>query len=102
MTDPVVIPLNAVASQSVKVLLSSRSVQLDIKQRSTGLFMDVYLDGTLKLAGVICQNKNWIVQKSYFGLPGDMKFIDQEGDNDPEYSGLGDRYVLMYQEGANG
>ncbi|GAA3686748.1 MULTISPECIES: phage baseplate plug family protein [Acetobacter] len=101
MADPVVIPLNAVAQQSVQVTLSSQSVQLDIQQRTTGLYMNIWLNGTMIIAGLLCQDRTWIVQKSYFGMPGDMMFADQEGKSDPDYSGLSGRYVLMYQEGVN-
>lgn len=101
MTDPIVIPLNAVAQQSVQTTLSGQSVQLDIQQRRTGLYMNIWLNGTMIIAGLLCQDRTWLVQKSYFGMPGDMIFADQEGEADPEYSGLSGRYVLMYQEGKN-
>lgn len=100
MTDLVTIPLNAVASQTIQVPLSGYSVQLDIRQRSTGLFMDIYLDNTLMLAGVLCQNCTWIVREAYHGFPGDMAFVDTQGSEDPQYSGLNARWVLYYLEGA--
>ncbi|GBR56518.1 phage baseplate plug family protein [Gluconobacter sphaericus] len=101
MSDPVVIPLSAVASQTVLVPLSSQSIQLDIAQLATGLFMNITLNGTLVMAGVLCQDRTWIVRKSYFGLPGDLVFVDTMGTDDPDYSGLGKRYLLYYQEGQN-
>ena len=101
MADPVVIPLNAGAQQSVQVTLSSQSVQLDIQQRTNGLYMNIWLNGTMIIAGLLCQDRTWLVQKSYCGMPGDMIFADQEGETDPDYSGLGSQYVLMYQEGMN-
>lgn len=95
------IPINAVAYQSVKVPLSGQSVQLDIQQRSTGLYMNIWLNNTMIMAGVLCQNKTWIVRKAYFGMPGDLTFVDTKGDDDPNSSGLGDRFILYYQEGQN-
>ncbi|MBO1325339.1 hypothetical protein K2X14_11630 [Acetobacter sp. TBRC 12305] len=96
-----IIPINAVAYQAIKVPLSGHSVQLDIQQRSTGLYMNITLDGTLIMAGVICQDRTWIVRKAYFGMPGDLAFQDTQGTDDPVYSGLGSRFVLVYVEGQN-
>ncbi|WP_291365368.1 hypothetical protein [Acetobacter sp. UBA5411] len=101
MTDPVTIPLNATPRQSVTVPLSGSSVELEIYQLSTGLFMDVYLSGTLTIAGVLCQDRTWIIRKSCYGFPGDLSFVDTQGSSDPDYTGLTDRYVLIYQEGQN-
>lgn len=101
MADPVVIPLNAVAQQSVQVTLSNQSVQLDIQQRTNGLYMNIWLNGAMIIAGVLCQNKTWIVRKAYFGMPGDLTFVDAAGDDDPSSSGLGWRFILYYQEGQN-
>lgn len=101
MASPEVIPLTATAFQSLKLTLSGKVVQLDIQQRSTGLYMDVWLSAKRILAGVICLNRTWLVRDAYFGMPGDLVFIDQQGSSDPEYSGLGSRYLLMYEEGKN-
>ncbi|MFT9064570.1 MAG: hypothetical protein ABF430_12270 [Acetobacter persici] len=101
MADPVVIPLSAVAYQSLKLTLSGRAVQLDIQQRTNGLYATIWLDGTMILAGIVCQDRTWIVRRAYLGMPGDLVFIDQYGQNDPDYTGLGARYVLMYEAGKN-
>lgn len=95
------IPLSATAYQSINVTLSGRNVRLDIQQRTTGLYMTVWLDGTIVVAGIICQDRNWIVRHPYIGMPGDLAFADTQGTSDPTYDGLGTRYVLIYREGQN-
>ena len=95
------IPLNPVAFQSIKVPLSGKSVQLDIQQRTNGLYINIWLSGKMIMAGIICQNKTWIVRAAYLGMPGDLTFVDTVGKSNPEYSGLGSRYRLYYQEGQN-
>ncbi|MCP1257899.1 phage baseplate plug family protein [Acetobacter lambici] len=35
-------------------------------------------------------------------LPGDLAFADTQGTQDPDYTGLGSRFVLVYAEDANG
>lgn len=101
MTSPISIPALPVASQSLNVTLSRQNVRLDIFQRSTGLFMNVWLNGTMIVAGAICQDRNWIVRYGYLGLPGDLSFLDTQGEDDPTYDGIGSRYLLIYQEGQN-
>lgn len=101
MTDPVVIPIVAVAFQSVQVPLSGQQFQLDIQQRSTGLYMTIIMNNSQIISGVLCQDRTWIVRRACYGLPGDFTFVDMQGTNDPSYDGLGSRYVLFYQEGKN-
>ncbi|MBO1326045.1 hypothetical protein K2X14_10235 [Acetobacter sp. TBRC 12305] len=95
------VPLSPVAAQSVQVPLSGHMVQIDLRQNSTGLYMTLTLDGTMLLAGVLCQDRTWLVRKSYFGLPGDFAFCDMQGISDPSYTELGSRFVLVYAPGVH-
>jgi hypothetical protein len=91
-----VIPLLSVPSQTLQVVLNNQSVTLNIYQRFFGLFMDVYSSTDLIIAGVVCQNANYIVRSLYLGFSGDFSFLDSQGANDPYYTGLGTRYQLFY------
>ncbi|MBL7235918.1 MAG: hypothetical protein JJK57_05080 [Komagataeibacter hansenii] len=101
MAIPQVIPLSAIAAQSVNVVVSQQVMRLDIRQRATGLFIDISCRDTPVLCGVMCRDRTWIVRDGYFGLPGDFAFLDLEGTSDPSCDGLGGRYVLTYREGQN-
>lgn len=95
------IPLRAVPSQTLSVQLGTQSCQINVFQRFFGLFIDLYADNTLIVAGVQCENMNRIVRNTYFGFSGDLTFYDQQTDDnglglDPNYEGLGDRYLLVY------
>lgn len=92
------IPLSAAPSQSLSVLLGGRNVEMTLRQRSTGLYADISLNGKQILAGVLCQDRTWIVRRAYLGMPGDLVFIDQQGKSDPTYDGFGGRYVLYWVE----
>lgn len=93
-----IVPLQAVPSQVLGVQLNGQNCNLAIYQEGYGLFMDVTVDETLIIAGVICQNLNRIVRSLYLGFEGDFVFIDNQGNSDPYYSGLGTRYSLAYLE----
>lgn len=47
------------------------------------VFMDLYVNDSIIVAGVLLLNKNRIVRNSYFGFAGDFSVIDTEGDEDP-------------------
>ena len=95
------IPLIAKPSQSVSIALGGQSCRLSIYQKSTGLFCDLYINDVLIIGGVICLNKNRIVRSVYLGFIGDLSFFDLQGSSDPDYTGLGSRFVLLYLEAAD-
>jgi hypothetical protein len=96
-----IIPIQAVPSQAITVSLGDQNCQISIYQKQTGLFIDLYVNNTLLLAGVICENLNRIVRSAHFGFTGDLVFSDQHGTSDPVYTGLGTRYLLCYLEAAD-
>jgi len=95
------IPLQSVPNQSLSIALAGQNCRINIYQRSTGLYSDLYVDNTLIIGGVICQNLNRIVRDAYLGFIGDLGFFDTQGINDPEYTGLGSRYLLIYLEASD-
>lgn len=91
-----VVPLQPVPSQTVAVTLATQPCSINVYQRSTGLYCDLYMNDVLVIGGVICLNYNTIVRDAYLGFIGDIAFLDTQGDTDPVYTGLGSRYVLGY------
>ena len=96
------IPLRPVAAQEFNVVLNKQPCALKLYQKSAGLFMDVALSGVSIIIGALCRDRSRIVRGAYLGLAGDMYFVDTEGTQDPYYTGLGSRFVLMYEEASNG
>lgn len=94
--EPQVIPLNAVPSQTLSVTLAGQAFTLNVYQKSTGLFMDVYINDALIAGGVLGLNGVRIVRDAYLGVIGDFAFVDTQGSDDPTYTGLGSRWLLVY------
>lgn len=90
------IPLQPTPNQQLFVQLGIQPVQLNVYQKFFGLFMDVILANNNIVNGVLCLNLNYIVRSSYLGFSGDFSFVDNQGDNDPYYTGLGTRFSLIY------
>ena len=93
-----IIPLRPIHSQRMSVLLGAQNCQISVYQKSTGLFLDLYKNNEPVATTVLCRDRNRLVRFAYRGFTGDLAFIDMRGRQDPEYSGLGSRYLLAYLE----
>lgn len=92
------IPLRPVNSQILTVTLAQQRTRLKVYQKTTGLFIDVYVNDVLIVGGVACEDRNRIVRDAYLGFIGDLAFYDTQGADDPAASGLGSRFRLLYLE----
>lgn len=91
-----IIPLLAVPSQTLSVTLASQPCLINVYQRSTGLFFDLYLNGEPILTAVHCHDRVLLIRYGYLGFVGDFSFFDTQGTNDPYYTGFSGRYFLAY------
>ena len=96
MTTIQIIPLSDVPSQTISVQLGGQSCRINIKQKRTGLYIDLYRNDVLIVGGVLARDWTKIVRDSYLGFIGDLCFNDTQGSEDPSYPGIGSRYVLCY------
>ena len=92
------IPISAIPSQTVTTVLGDQNCTINIYQKSTGLFIDVLVDGEPIVYCRICRDRCKLIRYDYLGFIGDLTFIDAQGTEDPEYSQLGNRFVLCYIE----
>jgi len=93
-----IIPIQAVPNQTVTASLGGQQVQIDLRTMRTGLFANIFLNNAPLLYGVQCLDRVRMIRNSYFGFTGDLGFVDQQGQTDPVYTGLGTRYLLYYLE----
>jgi len=91
-----IVPLRAVPSQMISVNLNNQVCRINVYERTTGLFVDLYVNDMLVTGGVQALNRNLIVRFSHFGFIGDLAIVDIEGVNDPSYVGLGSQFILVY------
>lgn len=90
------IPLQPVPSQSLAVVLGGQNCQLLIQQKTQGLFVDINSDGVDVVNCVIARDAVSLMCRQYLGFVGNLMFIDTHGSSDPEASGLGSRFQLVY------
>ena len=96
-----IVPLRAVPSQNFQTVLNGQSCQIAVYARFYGLHLDLSVNDVPIVSGVLCYNLNRIVRDAYLGFVGDLVFIDNEGTDDPVYTGLGGRFSLAYLTSAD-
>lgn len=93
-----IIPLQATPNQTLTISLANQACQIDLLTKTTGLYMNLYVNNSPIILGVACENRNRIVRDLYLGFSGDLVFNDKQGSDDPVYTGLGSRFDLVYIE----
>jgi hypothetical protein len=91
-----IIPVQAIAAQNFSVTLNGQDCLINIYQKSTGMYFDLTLNGTLIVSTFICLDRVFLVRYPYLGFIGNLSFVDTQGTNDPQYQGLGTRYIFVY------
>lgn len=92
------IPLSATPSQTLTTTVGAQTCRINVYQKRTGLFFDLFLADTPIAQGVVCLNKTRLVRAPYTGFVGDFSFVDTQGNADPDYTGLGSRFVLTWSD----
>ena len=95
-----IIPLVPTPSQRLAVQLGSQSCRIDVRQRRTGLFVDLYIQDVPVFQGVKALDRCRLVRDAYLGFTGDLYFADTQGTDDPTYQGLGGRFLFVWDDGA--
>lgn len=94
------IPLVATPSQTLTVQLGAQPCRIDVRQRRTGLFVDLYVQDVPVRLGVKAMDRTKLVRDKYMDFVGDLYFTDLQGDADPDYTGLGGRFLFVWDEAA--
>lgn len=94
------IPLQPVPSQQLQVVLGGQNCQISIYAKTTGLYVDLNVNGTDVAVGVIARDGVTLVP-TYSGFVGNLMVGDTQGNSDPTFDGLGGRYQLAYLTAAD-
>lgn len=88
MTDFYQIPIQQAPNQELTVDLADGSTyDIELRTMLGNIYFSAKKDGTYIYQNIICQNQNMI---------GRFVFIDMDGNNDPSYKQLNDRYGLFF------
>ena len=82
------IPIQQSPNQELTVDLADGSTyDIELRTMLDQIFISIKKDGAYTAQNIICQNKNPI---------GRFVFVDLDGNSDPEYTQLNDRYGLFF------
>jgi len=95
------IPLSSTPSQKLSVLLAGQNCQISVYQKTTGMYLDLSVNNAAIKSGIACRDRVLLIRHAYLGFVGDLTFFDTQGVDDPEYSGLGARWQLVYLEAGD-
>lgn len=95
-----IIPIRAVPSQTIQVTLSGQPVTLYLRQLGGRQYISVSLAGTVLCETVLMVNRSAIIRAAYTGFVGDIAVYDTQGDEAPEYTGWGSRWLLLFNDAA--
>lgn len=94
-----VIPLEPIPSQTLNMVLAGQNCQLAVSTLATGMYFTLTADGRSICINTICRNiARLLLDRGYLGFVGDFAFVDQQGDADPQFAGLGSRWLLLYND----
>ena len=97
---PSVIPLSAVPSQRLQVVLEDQDVELSILQRGNNVYANITVNGVVLRQGALCIDRVPILQPGTTNLSGNFVFVDLWGTSDPQWQEYGSRFVLFYYTAA--
>lgn len=95
-----IVPIQPLQNQQVQCQLGGQACTFNIYQQAFGLYIDVFVGNVAIIEGVIAENLNRIVRSLYLGFIGDLTFFDIQGLENPVYTGLGTRFLLIYIEAS--
>lgn len=92
----IVIPLQNLPNQTVRVTLATQVCTLHVYQRSTGLYLDLAVAEEPVINGVVAHDRNRLIRSTYLGFIGDLAFVDTQGTSSPNSTNLSERFLLIY------
>lgn len=94
------IPLKQVPSQAVNVLLAGQPCTIELRLMGGRQYLGLSVNGDVICRNVLLVNRSRIIRAAYTGFIGDLAVIDTQGDDPPEYTGWGARWLLAFSDDA--
>ena len=96
------IPVQAIPNQRFQIVLNDQNCTIHLFQRGEYIYMDLTCNGVEIRTGAICLPNISLVQYPTPDFDGMLFFTDTTNhDEPPVYSGLGTRWLLCFDDGAD-
>ena len=91
------IPLAQLPNQEFNIELDGQQCQFTFLTRGIYLYMNLTVNGENLINGQICLNNVNLIPYKHLKFSGKLYFTDTQGNLDPLYYGLNDRWLLIYE-----
>lgn len=84
-----------IANQSASFTIEDKSYDINLRTVKGMLYCDLFLNGEAYFHGRRCINKMPLI---YTNQTGNFYFYDKNGNDNPTYDKLNDRFLLIYDD----
>lgn len=91
------IPIQPIPSQSISVLIEDQSFVFQTRELEGRQYASISLNGDVMCENVLLVNRSYIARCAYKGMQGDFFVLDTQGDEAPNYTGWGSRWLLAFK-----
>ena len=91
------IQLSAVSIQRLAITLEGQACSIEARQNGRHLYLSLWKNDEMILGQRVCRDRSLMLTGArYRGFSGDLMWIDGQGFDDPQWTGLGSRWTLVY------
>ena len=90
------IPLTNEPGQKFQIVLEGQNCTISVYQKDNNVYMDLFVDENPIFLGISCLDRVGIKLAEYMAFQGQLWFEDQNGEQNPDYTGFNKRYLLCY------
>lgn len=91
------IPLSAVPFQTVSAVVNGQSYRITVRQNGSFVYTSVMVDGEKVVDNALAVARGRVIPFAQTVAQTMLYWFDTQGDDRPQYEGLGDRWKLVYE-----
>lgn len=89
--------INATPNQLVQTVINGQSFVIAIRQIGSSIYTSVMVDGEQITNNVRARNGSLLIPWSRANVKTAPYWKDTKGNTDPQYDGLGSRYLILFE-----
>lgn len=91
------IPLSAVPYQTVSAVVNGQNYRITVRQNGAFVYTSVMVDGEKVVDNALAVARGRVIPFAQTVAQTMLYWLDTQGDDRPQYEGLGDRWKLVYE-----
>ena len=91
-----IIPLSKDQNQNFQIVLDGQNCTINVYQKDEDVYVDLFVDAEPIFYGLSALDRVGIKLSEYMNFKGQLWFEDQNGTQNPDYTGFGERYLFYY------